>query len=162
MEIAKVTPADGQYEDQYGFAIVISGDTIVVGARRADLSTLKTNTGAVYVYSLKGDSVELVTKLTPSDASKGDEFGQSVAIAGDVIAVGAWKDDNRQGSIYLFTRMGGEWVETDKITASDGVAGDEFGYSLSAFGNRIVTGAHFAQVESLKKAGAAYVVSIKP
>ena len=162
MEIAKVTPADGQDEDQYGFAVVISGDTIVVGARRADLSTLKTNTGAAYVYTLKGDSVELVTKLIPSDASKGDEFGQSVAIAGDVISVGAWKDDNRQGSIYLFSRIGGEWVENGRITASDGAAGDEFGYSLSAFGNRMVTGAHFTQVENLKKAGAAYVVSIKP
>lgn len=161
-EIAKVTPSDGQDDDQYGFAIAISGDTIVVGARRADVSTSKSNTGAVYVYLLKGDSVELVTKLTASDLSKSDEFGQSVAIAGDVIAVGAWKDDNKQGSIYLFSHRSVQWIETDKIIASDGVAGDEFGYSLSAFGNLMVTGAHFAQVENLGKAGAAYVFSMNP
>lgn len=160
IEIAKVIPSDGQVDDQYGFAIVISGDTIVVGARRADLSASKSNTGAVYVYSLNGDSVKLVTKLTASDASKGDEFGQSVAIAGDVIAVGTWKDDNKQGSIYLFSRKCGQWIEADKITASDGMAGDEFGYSLSAFGNRMVTGAHTADFISTD-GGAAYVLSLK-
>jgi len=157
METAKVIPADGQFDDQYGFAIVISGDTIAVGARRADLSASKTNTGAVYVYTLKGDSVELVTKLTPSDASKGDEFGQSVAIGGDVIAVGAWKDDNKQGSIYLFSRKGGQWVETGRIMASDGLANDEFGFSLAAFGNRMVTGAHKAD----SGVGVAYVLPLK-
>jgi len=161
MEVAKETPLDGQIDDQYGFTLVISGDTIVVGSRRADLSASKTNTGTAYIYSLKGESVDFITKLTASDASKGDEFGQSVAIAGDVIAVGAWKDDNRQGSLYLFRRTGGQWIETDKIKASDGTAGDEFGYSLSAFGNRIVTGAHTADFISTD-GGAAYVLSLKP
>ncbi len=161
MEIAKVTPSDGKKNDQFGFAIATSGDVITVGARRADQGLL-TDAGAAYVYSLKGDSVELVTKLTASDASAYDEFGQSIAIAGDVIAVGTWKDDNKKGSIYLFSRKGNQWIETNKITASDGMAGDEFGYSLSAFGNRMVTGAHFAKVENLEKAGAAYVLPLKP
>ena len=158
IEIAKVTPPDGQFDDQFGFAIVISGDTIAVGARRADLSASKTNTGAVYIYTLKGDSVEPVTRLITGDASKGDEFGQSVAIGGDAIAVGAWKDDNKQGSIYTFSRKGGQWVETGKIMASDGMATDEFGFSLAAFGNRMVTGAHKAD----SGVGAAYVLPLKP
>ena len=109
---------------------------------------------------MKGDSVELVTKLTASDPSAFDEFGQSVAIAGDVIAVGTWKDDNKQGSIYLFHRMGGQWIETDRITASDGMANDEFGYSLAAFGNRMVTGAHKADY-IFKDRGTAYVLPLK-
>lgn len=164
MEIAKVTPEGGKKNDQYGFTIAMAGNTIVVGSRRADLDTATgtlTDAGAVYVYSLKGGSVRLVTKLSASDASEKDEFGQSVAIAGDVIAVGAWKDDNQKGSIYLFHRVGGEWIQTDKITASDGMAGDEFGYSLSAFGNRMVTGAHKADFVS-KDAGAAYVLPMHP
>ncbi|MDD1688054.1 MAG: FG-GAP repeat protein, partial [Methanoregula sp.] len=83
--------------------------------------------------------------------------GQSVAIGGDVIAVGAWKDDNKQGSIYLFSRKGGQWVETGRIMASDGLANDEFGFSLAAFGNRMVTGAHKAD----SGVGAAYVLPLK-
>jgi hypothetical protein len=157
-EIAKVTPQNGKKNDQYGFTIDLSGDMLTVGARRADLGTLA-DTGAAYVYSVKGDSVELVTKLTPEKGlSAFDEFGQSVAVAGDIIAVGAWKDDNKQGSVYLFRRHGGRWIETGKITAPDGKTGDEFGYSLAAFGNRLVTGAHFADA----KAGAAYVLPLKP
>ncbi|MDD1684242.1 MAG: FG-GAP repeat protein [Methanoregula sp.] len=155
-EIAKVTPENGKKNDQYGFAIAMAGDTIAVGARRADSGVL-TDTGAAYVYTLKGNSVNLVTKLTASDASAYDEFGQSVAFAGDMLAVGAWKDDGQQGSIYLFQRKGGRWIETGKVTASDRVAGDEFGYSLAAFGNRMVTGAHFADA----KAGAAYVLPVR-
>jgi hypothetical protein len=160
-QIAKVTPSDGLKDDHYGFSLAISGDVMTVGSRRADPSGAK-DAGAAYVYSLKGDSVNLVTRLTASDAVTGDEFGQSVAMAGDVIAVGAWRDDTgsnaNQGAVYLFRRAGGKWVQTSKITASDGKAGDEFGYSLAASGNRMVTGAHFAD----GKAGAAYVLPLKP
>jgi hypothetical protein len=155
-EVTKVTPPYGNGEDQTGFAIAIAGNTIVVTARRADPSGVK-DAGAAYVYTLKGDSVRLVTTLTPSDSLKDDQFGQSVAFAGSVLAVGAWKDDTGKGSIYLFRQIGGQWVQTDKITASDGMAGDEFGYSMAALGNRLVTGAHFADfVET--DAGAAYVL----
>jgi hypothetical protein len=152
-ESAKVTPPDGKKNDQFGFAVAISGDTVAVGARRADPDSLE-DAGAVYVYSVKGESVGLVSRIAPSDASAKDEFGQSVAIAGDILAVGAWKDDKKQGSVYLFRKNGGQWTEIGKISASDGVAGDEFGYSLAAFGNRMVTGAHFAD----GKAGAAYIL----
>ena len=99
----------------------------------------------------------MVTKLTPSDAEGKDEFGQSIAMAGNVLAVGAWRSENRQGSVYLFHRNGNEWIEGEKLIASDGVAGDEFGYSLSAFGNLMVTGAHFAD-----STGVAYVMPLKP
>jgi len=155
-EIAKVFPDNGKKNDQFGFTVDISGNTVAVGARRADPGSL-TDAGAVYVYSVKNDSVDFVTRLSPADAGAKDEFGQSVAIAGDTIAAGAWKDDSKLGSIYLFRRTGGQWNEAGKITASDGVAGDEFGYSLAAFGNRMVTGAHFADA----KAGVAYVLPVR-
>jgi hypothetical protein len=84
---------------------------------------------------------------------------------GDVLAVGAWKDDIDanldQGSIYLFRQIGGQWIETGIITASDGMGGDEFGYSLAAQGNRMVTGAHKADFID-QNGGAAYVLLLKP
>jgi hypothetical protein len=164
IEVTKMTPPGGKNDDQYGFAIAIKGDTIVVTARRADPAGVK-NAGAVYIYSLKGDSVNLVTTLTPSNIKANDEFGQSVAFVGDVLAVGAWKDDIDanldQGSIYLFRQIGGQWIETGIITASDGMGGDEFGYSLAAQGNRMVTGAHKADFID-QNGGAAYVLLLKP
>ncbi len=160
IQVTKVTPYDGKKNDQYGFTVVLSGDTMAVGSRRADPDGL-IDAGAVYLYSLDGNSAILIARLTPSDSHTADEFGQSVAFAGDILAVGAWKDDigsnSDQGAVYLFTRSGSEWNETGKIAASDGEAGDEFGYSLAAFGNRMVTGAHFAD----EKAGAAYVLPVR-
>jgi hypothetical protein len=161
VQVAKVTPPDGQADDQFAFTIAIAGDVMTAGARRADLPGAA-DAGAAYVYSLHRDSAGLVAKLTAGDAMKGDQFGQSIAIAGDVIAVGANRDDigasTDQGSVYLFRRAGGRWIETGRVTASDGAAGDEFGYSLAAFGNRMVTGAHFASGDE----GVAYVLPVRP
>jgi hypothetical protein len=158
-EIAKMAPPDGEEDDQFGFSVAMSGKIIAVGARRANPEGID-NAGAVYLYSVEGKYVELITKLTASDASKSDEFGQSVAIAGDTILVGARRDDvgsaKDQGSIYLFRRINDQWIE-GKVLASDGVAGDGFGYSLSAFGNRMLTGASGAD----DGAGAAYVLPVK-
>jgi hypothetical protein len=161
LEVAKVTPPDGVYDDNFAFSVAMVGDAIAVGARRANLSGAE-DAGAAYVYALDLDSVDLITKLTASDPKKGDQFGQSIAMAGDVVAVGASRakigPNTKQGAVYLFHRMGNQWIEAEKLTASDGITGDEFGYSLSAFGNDMVTGAHFADSNE----GAAYVMPLKP
>ncbi len=83
-QVAKVTPYDGKDGDQYGFTVALSGDTMAVGSRRADPDGLA-NAGAVYVYTVNEDSASLVMRLTPDDAIAGDEFGQSVAFAGDTL-----------------------------------------------------------------------------
>jgi hypothetical protein len=161
VETAKVPSPDGKTDDQFAFAITIEGNLIAVGARRADLPGAK-DAGAAYLFTMTGDDVTLPTKITASDAKAGDQFGQSIAMAGDVIAVGANRadiDGNKdQGAVYLFQRMGNEWVEEEKLTASAGMAGDEFGYSLSAFGNLMATGAHLADSTQ----GAAYVMPLRP
>lgn len=161
VETARFSPPDGKKDDQFAFTIDMVGDVIAVGARRADLEGAK-DAGAAYVFIMAPDSVDLVNKLTAGDGEAGDQFGQSIAMAGDVIAVGANRakigDNDRQGAVYLFYRIGNKWIEMDKVTASDGVAGDEFGYSLAGFGNRMVTGAHFADSSE----GVAYVAPLKP
>jgi hypothetical protein len=158
-EIQKITPFDGKMDDNFGFSIAIEGSTIAVGARRADLPGAN-NAGAAYVYALEGGSLEPVTKLVASDADANAQFGQSIAIAGDTILVGANRadvgDNDDQGAIYLFRRTGGEWPETGILVASDGETVDEFGYSLAAFGERLVTGAHNAD-----GTGVAYVMPFK-
>ena len=161
VETAKFSPPDGKADDQFAFTIDMVGDVIAVGARRADLKGVK-DAGAAYVFIMAPDSVDLVNKLIAGDGEAGDQFGQSIAIAGDVIAVGANRakigDNGKQGAVYLFYRIGNKWIEMDKVTASDGVADDEFGYSLAGFGNRMVTGAHFADSSE----GVAYVAPLKP
>jgi len=160
VETAKVSPPNGKNNDQYGFCIAMSGNTVVVGARRTDQNSIMKDTGSAFVYTIKDGFPVLVTKLTASDAEASDEFGQSVAFVDDLIAVSAWKDDGKKGSIYLFRMTDGTWTEIGKIQASDGKSGDEFGYSLAALGNRLVTGAHKADF-MYKDAGAAYVIPVR-
>lgn len=159
-EVQKITPPDGKADDNFGFSVAIEGTTIAVGARRADLPGAN-NAGAAYVYTRAGGSFELVSKLVASDADANAQFGQSIAIAGDIIAVGANRADaganDDQGAIYLYRSKGGTWPEIRTLIASDGEAGDEFGYSLAAYGGRLVTGAHNAG-----GTGVTYVLSFRP
>jgi len=73
------------------------------------------------------------SKLTASDGAAGDEFGFSVAIAGDIIVVGAQRDDDNgnidSGSAHIFTRTGTIWTQQAKLLASDSGAFDFFGTS---------------------------------
>ncbi|SEM73727.1 FG-GAP repeat-containing protein [Syntrophus gentianae] len=159
-EFAKVNPPDGIEDDQFGFSVALVGNVLTVGARRANPDGVE-DAGAAYVYAIHRDSVDLMARLTASDSAAGDQFGQSVAMAGGVIAVGANRAkigaNKKQGAVYLFSREDHSWIEGKKVTADDGLAGDEFGYSLSAFGNEFVTGAHFAD----STAGAAYVIPLR-
>ena len=50
----------------------------------------------------------------------------SVSINGDYAIVGADMDDNNTGSAYIFRRDGSNWVEEQKLTASDGATDDYF------------------------------------
>jgi len=161
VEVAKLTPPDGKSDDNFGFTVAMAGNLIAVGARRADPSGVK-NAGAAYLFALGRDGINLVTKLTAGNPTADAQFGQSIAMTGSMIAVGANRADVDsnidQGAVYLFHRMGNEWLEHETLSASDGEAGDEFGYSLAAFGNLMVTGAHLADSTE----GAAYVIPLKP
>ena len=83
-------------------------------------------------------------KLTASDGASNDYFGCSVSIDGDTAVIGASRDDDNgidSGSAYVYVRSNGVWSEQQKLTASDGAASDEFGYSVSIDGDTAVIGA---------------------
>jgi len=80
-------------------------------------------------------------KLTAGDGAASDHFGYPVSISGDTVVVGAAGDDSDKGSAYVFEKTGNNWIKTAKLTASDGAAGDYFGYSVSISGDTVVVGA---------------------
>ncbi len=100
-----------------------------------------------------------VAKLRAIDASAGDQFGWSIALSGDTVVVGSFVDDDKginSGSAYVFTRSGTTWTQQAKLTASDGLAGHEFGRSVSVSGDRAVVGAPLDDDPGLST-GSAYV-----
>ncbi len=94
----------------------------------------------------------VIDKLTASDRAGGDDFGSSVAIDDGTAVVGAPKDDDK-GSAYVFTKVSGVWSQVVKLTASDGAANDQFGWSVAMDGDTVVVGARGDE----GKPGAAYV-----
>jgi len=143
-EQAKLTASDGAAEDRFGESVTIAGDTIVVGAPGDDENG--TGSGTAYIFTRTGTSWTEQAKLTASDGAAADVFGNSVAIDGDSMVVGAHLDDvngiTNSGSAYVFLRTGTTWTEQAKLTASDGAAADRFGESVAIAGDTIVVGAH--------------------
>ena len=88
-----------------------------------------------------------MAKLTAADGATGDYFGSSVAIDGATVVVGSPYDDDGgfgSGSAYVFRTTddgSASYSQIAKLTASDGAAGDWFGYSLAIDGSTIVIGA---------------------
>ena len=95
-------------------------------------------------------------KLTASDGTEDDHFGNSVSIDGDYAVIGAIWDDDASGSAYIFHRNGTSWIEQTKLTASDGAPDDRFGSSVSISGDYAVIGAYGGD-DILNNLGAAYI-----
>lgn len=155
----RVTANDGSANDEFGYSVALSGDTLVVGAHLED-DTAGPNRGAVYVFVRAGSAWVQQAKFTASEPQLG-RFGGSVAIAGDTIVVGAQHSlvgqNGTQGSAYVFTRNGTTWTQQARLLADDGAAGDSFGNSVSVSGDTVVVGTVLKDVSGNFNQGAAYV-----
>jgi uncharacterized Fe-S cluster protein YjdI len=158
VETQKLTASDGAIDDLFGNSVAISGSTIVVNAIRHSGNVSQ---GSAYVFNHQGRSWVETQKLTVSDGAADDQFGWSIAVSSSTIVVGAPFDPDvgstGQGSAYVFNRQGGSWVETQKLTASDGATGDHFGWSVATAGSTIVVGAVSNTFSDPFSRGAAYV-----
>jgi len=169
---AKLIASDKTAGDRFGYSVAIHGDTVVVGASEADPGGTNA-AGAAYVFvkPVGGWSGNLTqsAKLTASDKGLDDHFGNSVAISGDTIVVGAAYSDfgayRETGAVYIFARPGGGWsgnlTQSAQLTASDKGQFDHFGRSVAIDNATVVVGAFTADPSGSFDAGAAYVF-VKP
>ena len=138
----KLTASDGGEGDQFGYAVAVSGDVAVIGAQFDDAPF--NQSGSAYVFRrVDGTWVE-EQKLTASDGDDGDHFGYAVAVSGDVAVVGAYQDEDlgsQSGSAYVYRYDGAQWVEEQKLLASNGGASDRFGRSVAVSGDVVLVGA---------------------
>ena len=162
--IARLIASDRAAYDRLGWSVGVSGDVVVVGAPYAAPGG-EWGSGAVYIFVKPADgwvNMRQTAKLTASDPykSSGDLFGDSVAISGNVVVIGAsfayaggW---GQAGAAYIFVKPGSGWegnlTETAHLTASDSGAHKYFASSVAISGNTVVVGAIYAAYE-----GAVYV-----
>ena len=152
-QTAKLTASDGADGDNFGYSVAISGDSVVVGANRADVYV--TDAGAAYIYEKPGtgwaNATQTAKLTTPYDGqSVSNQFGGHVTISGDTVVVGASGYDapgtENSGAAYIYEKPGIGWVdithENAKLAASDTVENDYFGVSVAISGDTVVVGAH--------------------
>jgi hypothetical protein len=155
----KLLAPDAEELDDFALSISISGDYVIVGARREDEAG--NGAGAAYVFHRTGTNTwDAGTKLLAPDAESGDFFGYSVSIDGDYAIVGAYFEDEggaNAGAAYVFHRTGtNTWDAGTKLLAPDASGNDKFGYSVSIDGDYAIVGA-WGESEGGSNAGAAYV-----
>jgi hypothetical protein len=154
---AKLTAADGAGNENFGTSVAVAGDTALVGAIFAS-DAGSSAFGAVYVFVRSGASWTLQAKLVPPDGVADDQFGTSVALAGDTAVIGAAHHSaggDRSGAAYVFVRSGASWDLQAQLTAADGAGDDQLGTSVALAGDTAVVGAVNA-AGSTAQAGAAY------
>jgi hypothetical protein len=134
--IADLKGSDTIAGDRFGGAVAISGTTAVVGASyRASM------VGRAYVFAETTAGWKQVAELRISDTVVGDVFGDSVAISGTTIVVGAPGYGDDAGRAYVFTKTASGWRQAADLRGSDNVAPDDFGASVATSGTTVVVGA---------------------
>jgi uncharacterized repeat protein (TIGR01451 family) len=129
-----LTASDASVLARFGHSVALSGDTAVVGNQRVD-----TLPGSAYVFVRSGGTWAEQQKLTASDGTTDDFFGDSVTVQGDVAVVGAPTAD--PPGAYVFTRSGGAWTEQQKLLDPAGTAA--MGSAVALADGTLLVGARF-------------------
>ena len=196
---AYLKASNTEADDLFGFSVAVYGDRVVVGAIQEDGGSGGVNgdqddesatySGAAYVFVRNGATWTQEAYLKAAIPGTSDQFGFSVAMTDERIAVGAIYEDSSasgvngdqdnddnpgSGAVYVFKRdaLSG-WIQEAYIKASNPDQGDEFGWGLAVDGETLVvtsyreasnaTGVDGDQRDnSADKAGAAYVFEYTP
>jgi uncharacterized repeat protein (TIGR02543 family) len=148
----KYVAFDGFPYQNFGKSLTSFGDYLVVGAGQGE--------GAVYVYKISDP--QFVRKIEPSDSNVQiyNNFGASIAIYGDFIAVGSTGVSNfgtSSGAVYVYKLSDINYER--KILAYDFASEDNFGNSVSIFGDNLVVGANGNDLRG-SNSGSAYLYKL--
>ncbi|MEQ8767782.1 MAG: IPT/TIG domain-containing protein [Planctomycetota bacterium] len=151
-QLFKLTASNAGASDRFGISVAIDGITAIVGADQEDSGA--SGSGSAYLFDVA--TAQELFHLTPADADSGKNFGNAVAISGNLAIVGAFQDRavaNQAGAAYVFDVTTGQ--QLFKLTASDAASGDFFGSAVAISGNLALVGA-----SGDDPGGAAYVFDL--
>jgi uncharacterized repeat protein (TIGR01451 family) len=164
-EVPPLTAKVPQKDAQLGWSLSADGRWLAAGANLANASG--TDSGAVALYLDPKPGMQPTQEIPPPDVQPGDQFGSSVSISGEWLAVGAPVGDGKvrdSGVVYLFQLVsqpeGPKWVPGPKLDATDAAKGHQFGISVSLSGTTLVVGAP-GDSDRGSSAGAAYVFEMQ-
>ena len=163
---AYLKASNTEVADFFGSSVAVSGDTVVVGAWGEDSNVTGVNgnqadnsaqfSGAAYVFIRSSGAWSQQAYFKASNAGALDTFGDSVAVSGDMVVVGAQGEDSNatgvngnqaddsavnSGAAYVFAHSGGVWSQQAYLKASNTDTADEFSISVAVSGDTLVVGA---------------------
>lgn len=163
---AYIKSSNSEAGDEFGRAVSISGDTMVVTSFGEDSNAntingdennnLTADSGAAYVFTRTGTTWTQEAYIKPFNTGVEDRFGMSVALSGDILVVGASHEDSASteingnhldngapdaGAAYIFRRTGTSWQQEAYLKASNTSPGDLFGLSVGVSGEVVIVGA---------------------
>jgi hypothetical protein len=134
----------------FGTSVSLSGSTVLVGAPGYHTGN-KQNSGNVFVFVNNGGGWTQQASIRPANVAN-NFAGTSVSLFSNTAAFGAPGNSNNKGAVYVYNRTGTSWSQTATVTAPGGVAGDQFGTTVSQLGQFLIAGTPFAN----SGGGAAY------
>ena len=116
--------SDSGVANLFGIAVALQGDTLVVGA-----ASQGSFTSYVRVFRRGANGWELAQHIPPPEAIPYGRFGQSVALSGTTLLVGA--PGSFPGRVYRYEHDGTEYVERSHFGPEPGVT--EFGRAVALY-----------------------------
>lgn len=115
---AKLVASDVTDYANFGSALAIDGDTLLVAAPSATASGV-TYVGTGYIFSKSGGSWSETAKLNPTAARQYDLVGSAVALSGNTAVLGAMGVDLggyvNAGAAFVFVYSGGVWTQQAQL-----------------------------------------------
>ena len=173
-QLQKIVAQDREIFDFFGSSVAMAGNTLIVGSPSEDDDENGNNamqlSGSAYIFEKDGNGTwHQVQKIVASDRSEESYFGNAVAIDGDRLVVGSFRNEpqgepsgSNYGAAYVFEKnSNGVWQEVEKLIAPDAAPGDIFGYSVAISNNTVLIGAYTESEDpngnnTLQAAGSAY------
>jgi hypothetical protein len=157
--------SDSLVADDFGIKISLNSDgTYIAVGSYADDNSNGTDKGSVYIFTRSGTTWTEQTRLQATSFTSSTGFGANVKFNSDasVLAIGVpggTSTGTNTGSVYIFTRSGTTWTQSQVLDASDSDTSEAFGSSLAlnSLGNSLAVGCPNETTSPTTLQGAVYM-----
>lgn len=152
-----LTPINRQTNDAFGTTIALRDNLAVIGGNANSATSINATgslvgTGSAWVFQYEIPNWTLTSKLARGQVERfaGDNFGNSVAVDGDTMVIGAVNQALGEtgkyfyadaGAAYVFKQFNGSWNFEKKLVSPNRATSERFGHDVAVKGDVIWVGA---------------------
>ncbi len=89
----------------------------------------------------------------PHAYAQSGSFGNAVVVDGDALIVGEPNNTFRSGTVYVYRKVGGAWVEASRVTSPQSERADGFGALLALDGNTLFVASRDGRIDAFERSG---------